>query len=79
MEACPVSEVPTPHLQLQHIRAALSTITAPPKGYKVTKKEYSYDGDGDIETVKFYEGTELLFTLTYAYDGSKNITSITRS
>ena len=74
-----MSEVPTPHLQLQHIRAALSSITAPPKGHKITKKEYSYDGDGDIETVKFYDGSELLFTLTYAYDGSKNISGITRS
>ena len=74
-----MAEVPTPHLQLQYIRAALSSIVAPPKGHKITKKEYTYDVDGDIETVKFYEESELLFTLTYGYDGSKNITSITRS
>jgi hypothetical protein len=74
-----MAEVPTPHLQLQHIRAALSTIAAPPKGHKITKKEYTYDTDGDIEVIKFYEGAELLFTLTYAYDENKNIQTITRS
>jgi len=79
MEACSVSEVPTEHLQLQHIRAALSTITAPPKGHKITKKEYTYDVDEDIETIKFYDGSELLFTLTYVYDEKKNILTTTRS
>jgi len=74
-----MSEVPTEHLQLQYIRAAVSGIEAPPKGHKITKKAYTYDVDDDIETIEFYEGSELLFTLTYSYNEKKNILAIIRS
>lgn len=57
----------------------LGRLESPPENTQITKKAYAYDEDDDIETVKFYEGENLLFTLTYGYDGSKNITTITRS
>ena len=57
----------------------LGRLESPPENTHITKKAYAYDEDDDIETVKFYEGENLLFTLTYGYDGSKNITTITRS
>ena len=59
--------------------AIRSGLTNPPEGKTVTKIEFTYDVDGDIETIVFKEGAETLFILTFSYDGSKNLTSITRS
>ncbi len=69
MEACSVSEVPTPHLQLQHIRAALSSITAPGKDHKITKIGFWEDANSNIKYIKFYDGETLLFTLTFSDAG----------
>lgn len=54
-------------------------IDDPPEGKFITKKVYTLDADDDIETIDFYQDAELLFSLTYAYNASKNITSILRS
>lgn len=59
--------------------AIISNLATAPQGKKITKIEFTYDTDKDIETIKFYEDTTLLFTLTFGYDGDKNVTSITRS
>ncbi len=59
--------------------AVRSGLASAPEGKTVTKIEFTYDVDGDIETIVFKQGTETLFTLTFGYDGSKNVTSITRS
>ena len=59
--------------------AILSGIAAVPEGKKITKIEFTYDVDEDIETIVFKQGEDILFTLTFGYDGSKNLTSITRS
>ena len=59
--------------------AIRSLLTSAPEGKVVTKIEFTYDIDGDIETIIFKQGTESLFTLTFGYDESKNLTSITRS
>jgi hypothetical protein len=60
-------EVPTEHLQLQYIRAALSDIMAPPKDKKITKLVGTQNPDGTIATIKTYQDTELLFTLTFTW------------
>lgn len=59
--------------------AIRSGLTSPSEGKTITKVEFGYDVDGDIETIVFKQGGETLFTLTFGYDGSKNLTSITRS
>ena len=59
--------------------AIRSGLVNPPEGKTVTKIEFTYDGDGDMETIIFKQATETLFTLTFGYDGSKNLTSIARS
>lgn len=59
--------------------AVISGLTSPPEGKKFTKVEFSYDADGDLETLVYKEGATTLFTLTFGYDGNKNLTSITRS
>jgi len=65
-----MSEIPSEHLQLQHIRAALSTITAPPKGHQITRVRIWVDDDGELKELKAYDGAALLYTLTNAKAGS---------
>ncbi|MEM3617296.1 MAG: RHS repeat domain-containing protein [Candidatus Bathyarchaeia archaeon] len=54
-------------------------IMEPPEGRKITKLEFSYDENGNLSTLKAYEGSELLFTLTLTYDSNQNLVSVTRS
>lgn len=58
---------------------AITSITSAPEGKSVTEIDFTYDVDGDIETIVFKEVAEALFTLTFTYDANKNLTSITRS
>lgn len=59
--------------------AIRSGIAQAPEGKTVTKIEFTYDADGDIDTIIFKQGADTLFTLTFAYDANKDLTSITRS
>lgn len=43
------------------------------------KIELTYDPDGDLSTLVFKKDVDTLLTLTFGYDGQKNLTSITRS
>jgi len=43
------------------------------------KIEFAYDAEGDLFTLKFYDGANLLLTLTFNYDAEKKLTSIVRS
>lgn len=68
------------HEALKAIHDSLrSSLTSPPEGKIVTKIEFTYDTDGDIETIVFKQDADALFTLTFAYEANKNLTSITRS
>ncbi len=59
--------------------AVISGLTAAPEGKKITKIEFTYDGDGDLSTLVFKQDMSTLFTLMFGYDGQKNLTGITRS
>jgi hypothetical protein len=72
-------EVPTEHLQLQCIRAALSDIMAPPKDKKVTKVAFTWYGDKTLETLKAYDGGELLFTLTFSWNAEGTLKEVART
>jgi len=72
-------EVPTEHLQLQYIRAALAGIMAPPKDKKVTKYAFTWTVGGLLETLKAYDGAELLFTLTFTWNADGTLSTIVRS
>lgn len=61
------------------IHSALSNISAPPPGKKVTKLEFSWNVDGSVHTIKFYEGTELLFTLTFDWNVDGTLKNVVRS
>jgi len=68
------------HEALKAIHDAIrSSLASPPEGKNVDKTEFTYDVDGDIETIVFKQGADTLFTLTFGYDGNKNLTGITRS
>lgn len=58
--------------------AVLSGLAAAPLGKKVTKIEFTYSS-GNIATVKFSSDTNLLFTLTFTWNGDGTLASITRS
>ena len=73
------SEVPTEHLQLQYIRAALSDIMAPPKDKKVTKYAFTWTAGGLLETLKAYDAAELLFTLTFTWNVDSTLKEVARS
>jgi len=72
-------EVPTDHLQLQYIRAALSDIMAPPKDKKVTKYAFTWTAGGLLETLKAYDAAELLFTLTFTWNVDSTLKEVARS
>ena len=63
-------------------QAILSAITSPPPGWpqtKVNKITFSYNADGSIGTIQFFDvNNNLLFTLTFGYS-SGSVLSITRS
>lgn len=48
-------------------QSLLRGIAEVPPDKQVTKKAYTYNVNDDLETVKYYDGDELLFTLTYSY------------
>jgi len=48
-------------------------------GKKITKLEFTYNADKNVETIVAKQDTETLFTLTFAYNADKDIESITRS
>jgi hypothetical protein len=56
--------------------AILSTLTSAPIGKKITKLIGTPNPDGTIATIKAYQDTELLFTLTFTWnaDGTWIIT-----
>ena len=54
-------------------------LTQVPPDKEVDKVEYTWDVNENLETAKFYDGAELLFTLTFVWDVNENLESITRS
>ena len=54
-------------------------IMLPPAGKTITNTEYTWNADGAVETLKAYEGSTLLFTLAYTYNGDKTLKEIVRT
>jgi hypothetical protein len=54
-------------------------IMLPPAGKTITKDEYACNADGDIETLKAYENSTLLFTLAFTYNDDKTLKEIIRT
>lgn len=58
--------------------AILSGLTAVPEGKKITKQAFTY-ANGTVETIRFYDGAELLFTLTFTWNADGTLKEIERS
>lgn len=62
------------------IRAGVTDIMwIPPPYNRITKLDFTYNVDKLIETIKAYQETTLLFTLTLTYNVDKKIISVLRS
>jgi hypothetical protein len=59
--------------------AVLSAIASSPSpDKKITKLQFAYNADGSVNTIQFYSGSQLLFTLTFSYSAGSVVT-ISRS
>jgi hypothetical protein len=61
------------------IHSALSSLACPPPGKKITGMQFTWDATGNVETVKFYDNAELLFTLTFEWNADDTLKKVTRS
>jgi hypothetical protein len=64
---------------LEAVHSALQSIAAAPPGHKVTGQILDWNEDGTLAALKFYDDSDLLFTLTFSYDDQKRLTQIVRS
>lgn len=62
------------------IRNAVTDIMQIPQGHNsITSLVFTYNVDKLVETLKVYENSTLLFTLTFAYNADNKVTSIVRT
>ena len=61
------------------IHSALSNIAAPPHGKKITGIQFTWTVAGNVETAKFYDGAELLFTLTFTWNVDSTLSGVART
>ena len=59
--------------------AILSTLTSAPIGKKITKLESTWLPGPILETIKFYDDSELLFTLTFSWNPDGTFQSVART
>ncbi|MEM3626434.1 MAG: hypothetical protein QXZ25_00200 [Candidatus Bathyarchaeia archaeon] len=61
------------------IHSALSDLMAPPPGNKITRLAFTWNGDGTVNTIKAYDGEDLLFTLTFTWNVDGSLREVVRS
>lgn len=61
------------------IHSALRDLMAIPPGKKITKLAGTWTIGGQIETIKAYDGAELLFTLTFTWNADGTWKDVVRS
>jgi hypothetical protein len=59
--------------------AILSQIASAPLGKKITKFAFTWNPDGTLQTLKFYDGSELLFTLTFTWNADGMLVQVERT
>jgi hypothetical protein len=59
--------------------AILSQIASAPLGKKITKFAFTWNPDGTLQTLKFYDGSELLFTLTFTWNADETLKEVERT
>ena len=58
---------------------SMQNLMAVPPGKKMTQVAFTYNADKDIETLKAYDGDELLFTLTFTWNVDGTLNQMARS
>jgi len=61
------------------IHSALSQITAPPSGKRITKLAFTWNADGTLATLKAYDVEALLFTLSFVWNIDATLKEVVRS
>jgi len=61
------------------IHSALSGLTAPPSGKKITKLAFTWNADGTVHTIKAYMNDDLLFTLTFSWNVDGTLREVART
>jgi hypothetical protein len=59
--------------------AILSQLTSAPLGKKITKFAFTWNLDGTLQTLKVYNGDELLFTLTFTWNADGTLAQVERT
>jgi hypothetical protein len=59
--------------------AILSQLTSAPLGKKITKFAFTWNPDGTLQTLKVYNGDELLFTLTFTWNADGTLAQVERT
>ncbi len=61
------------------IHSALSDLTAPPPGKKLSKMGFTWNQNGTLASMKAYDGAELLFTLSFSWNMDGSLCEVTRN
>lgn len=61
------------------IHSALSQITAPPSGKRITKLAFTWNSDGTLATLKAHEDETLLFILSFTWNADGTLKEVIRS
>lgn len=70
----------TPHKQLQKIRSLLTgDLMRLQPGQKITKLDFTWTGDGSLDSLKAYDGQTLLFTLSFSWNADGTLKEVSRS
>jgi len=57
----------------------MQQLTAVPPNKKITKLAFTWTVGGSVETIKFYDVAELLFTLTFTWNADGTLKEVVRS
>jgi len=61
------------------IHSASSGLMAPPSGKRLTKVEFTWNPSGTLATLKAYESTTLLFTLSFSWNADGSLKEVNRN
>lgn len=61
------------------VHSALSGLSAPAPGYRITECRFTWTGAKLMETLSAYEGGTLLFTLTFTWNVDSTLQKVVRS
>lgn len=61
------------------IHSALMDIACPPPGRKITRIAFTYSVEGNISSLKAYDGADLLFTLMFKWGVENTLSEVART